>query len=156
MGLGIGRLGPYYPLFLLCSKFVPDTVGYTTRSTQKATEGRSVAPNRSSDLFSQVVNSGPGSFVARQLGVPQPEDLRRYRAGDSPLAGALLIGGPQDQQGRVVEPLRAALERGLLSIRGADRTMRVAWTLADLAGRTSPGRDEVAVALSFRQPGAAR
>jgi 3-oxoacyl-[acyl-carrier protein] reductase len=65
-----------------------------------------VAPNRSSDLFSQVVNSGPGSFVARQLGVPQPEDLRRYRAGDSPLAGALLIGG----EGRVVEPLRAALD----------------------------------------------
>ena len=27
-----------------------------------------------SDLFSQVVNSGPGSFLAKQLGVPQPED----------------------------------------------------------------------------------
>ncbi len=65
-----------------------------------------MAPNRSSDLFSQVVNSGPGSFVVRQLGVPQPEDLRRYRPGDSPLAGALLIGG----EGRVVEPLRAALD----------------------------------------------
>jgi hypothetical protein len=25
----------------------------------------------------------------------------------------------------------------------------VAWTLTDLAGRTSPGRDEVAVALSY-------
>jgi magnesium chelatase family protein len=55
-----------------------------------------------------------------------------------------------------MQPLRTALDRGLLSIRGVDRTMRVAWTLADLAGRTSPGRDEVAVALSFRQPGASR
>jgi magnesium chelatase family protein len=53
-------------------------------------------------------------------------------------------------------PLRAALDRGLLSIRGVDRTLRVAWTLADLAGRTSPGLDEVAAALSFRQPGAPR
>jgi magnesium chelatase family protein len=53
-------------------------------------------------------------------------------------------------------PLRTALDRGLLSIRGANRTLRVAWTLADLAGRTSPGLDEVATALSFRQPGAAR
>ncbi|BBY07890.1 YifB family Mg chelatase-like AAA ATPase [Mycobacterium noviomagense] len=53
-------------------------------------------------------------------------------------------------------PLRAALDRGLLSIRGVDRTLRVAWTLADLAGRTSPGVDEVATALSFRQPGASR
>jgi 3-oxoacyl-[acyl-carrier protein] reductase len=58
-----------------------------------------------SDLFTQVVNSGPGSFLAKQLGVPQPETLRRYRAGEPPLAGSLLIGG----EGRVVEPLRAAL-----------------------------------------------
>jgi magnesium chelatase family protein len=55
-----------------------------------------------------------------------------------------------------MQPLRTALDRGLLSIRGVDRTLRVAWTLADLAGRTSPGRDEVAVALSFRQPGTSR
>jgi len=58
-----------------------------------------------SDLFSQVVNSGPGSFLAKQLGVPQPETLRRYRPGEPPLAGSLLIGG----DGRVAEPLRAAL-----------------------------------------------
>ncbi|CAM4384560.1 3-oxoacyl-[acyl-carrier-protein] reductase FabG [Mycobacterium basiliense] len=70
------------------------------------TEGNSVAPKLSPDLFSQVVNSGPGSFVAKQLGVPQPETLRRYRAGDPPLAGSLLIGGA----GRVAEPLRAALD----------------------------------------------
>jgi magnesium chelatase family protein len=55
-----------------------------------------------------------------------------------------------------MQPLRTALDRGMLSIRGVDRTLRVAWTLADLAGRTSPGRDEVAVALTFRQPGASR
>ncbi|MGW4096719.1 3-oxoacyl-ACP reductase [Mycobacterium sp. NPDC004974] len=58
-----------------------------------------------SDLFSQVVNSGPGSFLAKQLGVPQPETLRRYRPGQPPLSGSLLIGG----EGRVTEPLRAAL-----------------------------------------------
>ena len=74
-------------------------------------EGSSVAPQRSSDLFSQVVNSGPGSFLAKQLGIPQPETLRRYRPGDPPLAGSLLIGDPRGQQGRVVEPLRAALDK---------------------------------------------
>ena len=58
-----------------------------------------------SDLLSQVVNSGPGSFLAKQLGVPQPEPLRRYRPGQEPLAGSLLIGG----EGRVIEPMRAAL-----------------------------------------------
>ena len=58
-----------------------------------------------SDLFSQVVNSGPGSFLAKQLGVPQPQELRRYRAGEPALPGSLLIGG----EGRVAEPLRTAL-----------------------------------------------
>jgi 3-oxoacyl-[acyl-carrier protein] reductase len=57
------------------------------------------------DLYSQIVNSGPGAFVAKQLGVPQPPTLRRYRQGDPALAGSLLIGG----EGRVVEPLRSAL-----------------------------------------------
>lgn len=57
------------------------------------------------DLYSQIVHSAPGSFLAKQLGIPAPETLRRYRAGDPPLAGTLLIGG----DGRVVEPLRAAL-----------------------------------------------
>ncbi len=57
------------------------------------------------DLYSQLVHSAPGNFLAKQLGIPQPETLRRYRAGDPPLAGSLLIGG----DGRVVEPLRSAL-----------------------------------------------
>jgi 3-oxoacyl-[acyl-carrier protein] reductase len=58
-----------------------------------------------SDLFTQVVNSTPGSFFAKQLGIPQPEPLRRYKQGEPPLTGSLLIGG----EGRVVEPLRSAL-----------------------------------------------
>jgi 3-oxoacyl-[acyl-carrier protein] reductase len=58
-----------------------------------------------SDLYSQIVHSAPGSFLAKQLGIPQPETLRRYKAGEPPLPGALLIGG----EGRVVEPLRGAL-----------------------------------------------
>jgi 3-oxoacyl-[acyl-carrier protein] reductase len=57
------------------------------------------------DLYSQIVHSTPGSFLAKQLGIPQPETLRRYKPGDPPLAGTLLIGGA----GRVVEPLRTAL-----------------------------------------------
>ncbi|HKV18096.1 MAG TPA: 3-oxoacyl-ACP reductase [Mycobacterium sp.] len=57
------------------------------------------------DLYSQLVHSAPGNFLAKQLGIPQPETLRRYKQGEPPLAGSLLIGG----EGRVVEPLRLAL-----------------------------------------------
>src|SRR6476469_10058311 len=54
---------------------------------------------------------------------------------------------------KTMEPLRTALDRGVLSIRGVDRTLRVAWTLADLAGRTSPGVEQVGTALSFGDGG---
>jgi magnesium chelatase family protein len=43
-----------------------------------------------------------------------------------------------------------ALERGVLSVRGFDRVLRVAWTMSDLAGRTMPGPDEVAEAVGMR------
>ena len=43
-----------------------------------------------------------------------------------------------------------ALERGALSVRGFDRVLRVAWPLADLAGRPAPGADDVAEALGMR------
>jgi magnesium chelatase family protein len=56
----------------------------------------------------------------------------------------------------VMKPLHTALDHGLLSARGVDRTLRVAWTLADLAGRTSPVFEDVSTALSFRQNGGAR
>jgi magnesium chelatase family protein len=52
-------------------------------------------------------------------------------------------------------PMKAALdcfEDGRLSARGLDRVLRVCWTLADLAGRDSPGMTEVETALRLRLP----
>ncbi|MEU3908778.1 YifB family Mg chelatase-like AAA ATPase [Streptomyces goshikiensis] len=42
------------------------------------------------------------------------------------------------------------LERGLLTARGLDRVLRVAWTVADLRGRDRPDALDVAVALELR------
>ncbi|MFE7125635.1 YifB family Mg chelatase-like AAA ATPase [Streptomyces sp. NPDC057617] len=42
------------------------------------------------------------------------------------------------------------LERGLLTARGLDRVLRVAWTVADLAGRDRPEARDVALALELR------
>ncbi len=43
-----------------------------------------------------------------------------------------------------------ALERGALSVRGFDRVLRIAWTVADLAGHAVPSADDVAEALGMR------
>lgn len=48
------------------------------------------------------------------------------------------------------EPIEAALHRGVLTARGADRTLRLAWTLADLAGRDCPVVDDVSAAMGLR------
>ncbi len=55
----------------------------------------------------------------------------------------------------VVGDLDRALDRGLLSLRGVDRVLRVAWTLADLAGRDAPTRADVGQALALRTRGRA-
>jgi magnesium chelatase family protein len=50
----------------------------------------------------------------------------------------------------VLAPVRAAVARNVLSTRGVDRVLRVAWTIADLGARPAPGADEVAEALALR------
>jgi magnesium chelatase family protein len=50
----------------------------------------------------------------------------------------------------VVRPAEQALDRGALTARGVDRVVRVAWTLADLAGRDRPDAGDVGVALQYR------
>ncbi|MFB2555001.1 YifB family Mg chelatase-like AAA ATPase [Herbiconiux liangxiaofengii] len=51
----------------------------------------------------------------------------------------------------VSAPIDRALERGSLTMRGYDRVLRVAWTLADLDGATSPNGDHVGWALYLRK-----
>jgi magnesium chelatase family protein len=50
-------------------------------------------------------------------------------------------------------PIESAVSRGLLSARGADRVVRVAWTVADLAGHDAPTLTDVGTALACREPG---
>ncbi|MFW2513618.1 YifB family Mg chelatase-like AAA ATPase [Demequina sp. SO4-13] len=54
-----------------------------------------------------------------------------------------------------VKPVWRALDTGVLSARGADRALRLAWTLADLRGANEPGEDDVAQAMTLRSRGSA-
>ncbi|MGI8532149.1 MAG: YifB family Mg chelatase-like AAA ATPase [Geodermatophilaceae bacterium] len=71
--------------------------------------------------------------LRRNADLPGPALRRRWRPARPAMSG-----------------VETALDRGQLSARGVDRVLRVAWTLADLAGRTSPGRDELDEALGMR------
>lgn len=54
---------------------------------------------------------------------------------------------------RLLTDLERAVDRGTLSLRGVDRVLRVAWTVADLDGRSAPCRQDVAHALVLRTRG---
>lgn len=51
---------------------------------------------------------------------------------------------------KAIELVNHALASERLSLRGADRAMRLAWTLADLSGKTSPGQEEMMQGISMR------
>jgi magnesium chelatase family protein len=52
-------------------------------------------------------------------------------------------------------PVENALRQGRMSARGADRAIRVAWTICDLRGGEIPTTPDLLQALNFRQRGAA-
>src|SRR5690606_8386225 len=50
----------------------------------------------------------------------------------------------------VTAPLEAAMDRGELTLRGYDRCLRLAWTVADLAGAERPEPEHLGHALTLR------
>ncbi|WP_072313769.1 YifB family Mg chelatase-like AAA ATPase [Agrococcus sp. Marseille-P2731] len=52
---------------------------------------------------------------------------------------------------RLLAPLERALESGALTMRGLDRTVRVAWTMADLDGAATPTTTHIGRALALRK-----
>jgi magnesium chelatase family protein len=54
---------------------------------------------------------------------------------------------------RVVRPLRDAVDQGRLSARAYHRVLKVARTIADLAGEADVSEDHVLEAVQYRLPG---
>ena len=65
------------------------------------------------------------------------------------LRGALRLAPP------TTRILDRSLERGVLTARGYDRVLRLAWTLADLAWRDAPDDNDIGQALGLRQAASA-
>ncbi|MEU1970626.1 YifB family Mg chelatase-like AAA ATPase [Microbacterium sp. NPDC019599] len=65
--------------------------------------------------------------------------------------GSWLRDGPFAPAPNVRRPLDAALHRGALTLRGYDRVLRVAWSVADLAGHDRLELDDVGRALYLKK-----
>ena len=67
------------------------------------------------DLYSQVVNSRIGGFVAGNVGLPQPVDLDRYEPGEPLIDGEVLLGAAPG--GRLAGPVARVLAGAGASVR---------------------------------------
>lgn len=98
---------------------------------------------------------GESTASARARVVDARERAARRLAGtpwriNAEVPGPRLRGPEQRLAPEVRAPLDRALERGGLTMRGYDRVLRLAWTLADLHAIDRPGRAEVGAALALR------
>jgi len=85
----------------------------------------------------------------------QAERLRGTGARCNGEAPGPLLRGALRRPPDVVHDLDVALDGGRLTVRGYDRVLRTAWTLADLEGVAAPDRDHVGAALLLRLRGRA-
>jgi magnesium chelatase family protein len=106
--------------------------------------------------FELMRSSGPGESTARVAArVHEARCRAAARLTDTPWSVNGEVPGHELRTRWAPAPgaLAAAerdLERGLLTARGLDRVLRVAWTVADLAGHGRPDEDDVAFALELR------
>lgn len=68
-------------------------------------------------------------------------------------AGSALRRGRWRLPRAVTVDLDRALDRGQITLRGYDRVLRLGWTVADLAGHTTPDRCDLGLALTMRNQG---
>ncbi len=83
-------------------------------------------------------------------------DRQRMRLKQTPwtvnseVPGGFLRDGPLRLPRSSTRDLDRAMDTGVLTLRGYDRCLRVAWTIADLAARDQPSRSDAACALTLR------
>jgi magnesium chelatase family protein len=104
------------------------------------------------ELLSDGKSAEPSSVVAARVAAARERAAHRL-AGTSWRLNAEVPGSELRRrfapERGALKPLEHAIELGEISARGVDRVLRVAWTLADLAGKPRPGVDETCYALGL-------
>ncbi|CUW15884.1 Mg chelatase-like protein [Propionibacterium freudenreichii subsp. shermanii] len=103
----------------------------------------------------RTAGPAPESSSVVRARVLEARDRQRRRLTNTPwrtnveVPGAQLRKTPPPPAG--LDLIDDCIARGRLSARGVDKVLRVAWTLADLAGRDKPCADDIASAMGLRQ-----
>lgn len=100
-------------------------------------------PGRSSAALRARVEAARRAAASRLAGT----GWRR----NADVAGVWLRTGARRIGTTAIAPLDRALERGAITMRGYDRALRLAWTLADLDGDACPTADHIGRALFLRR-----
>jgi magnesium chelatase family protein len=107
-------------------------------------------PVRATDLLGDS-GGEPSEVVAKRVAQARAAAKERWGSTNSSVP-ARTLRGPRFRLPRpVTAPLVPDLDRGLLSARGHDRLVRVAWSMADLDGRDRPCREDVCEAQDRRR-----
>jgi magnesium chelatase family protein len=96
------------------------------------------------------------SVAARVAGAREAQSQRWSGCSwslNSQVPGSRLRRGRWRLARTTVAALDRALDRGQVTLRGYDRVLRLAWTVADLEGRDVPARADVGTALTMRNQG---
>ncbi|GAB3594031.1 YifB family Mg chelatase-like AAA ATPase [Angustibacter peucedani] len=105
--------------------------------------------------------AGPGvssATVAARVAGARAAQRERWRG--TPWRLNAHVPGHELRRGRwrlppaSTKPIDLGIERGTITVRGYDRVLRSAWTLADLGGRSSPVEADVSLAYALRQDAA--
>ncbi|MEV6164430.1 YifB family Mg chelatase-like AAA ATPase [Streptomyces sp. NPDC052052] len=112
-----------------------------------------VDPVRRKDLMGQGGRGEPTAVVAARVREARARAAERLAgtawSTNSEVPGHELRTRLVPAPGALAEAERD-MERGLLTARGLDRVLRVAWTVADLRGADRPDASDIAVALELR------
>jgi magnesium chelatase family protein len=109
-------------------------------------------PVSRAELLSDRRFAEPSRVVAARVVAARESAAARLR--DTPWRLNAEIPGSELRQAfrppsSALVPLERAMDRGQISARGVDRVIRVAWTLADIAGIGRPGTAETSYALGL-------
>ncbi len=109
-------------------------------------------PVSRAELLSDRAFTEPSAAVAERVRLARERAAARL-AGTPWRLNAQVPGSELRRRfsppGGALAPLERAMDLGRVSARGADRVIRLSWTLADLAGSREPGLAEVGYALGL-------